>query len=119
VGVVRRRRVRHERLRVFARGSGVDATTQANGYSVGPTNTVLRFVKYVAGTSTTTDAAGGAVTANAWYWSRVRVNGSTIQQKMWPDGTTEPTTWAQTITDTQVTGPGGPVCSCPSWPRRA
>jgi hypothetical protein len=93
-------------LRVFARGSGVDATTQANGYSVGPTNTVLRFVKYVTGTSTTTDAAGGAVTANAWYWSRVRVNGSTIQQKMWPDGTTEPTTWAQTITDTQVTGPG-------------
>jgi hypothetical protein len=93
-------------LRVFARGSGVDATTQANGYSIGPTNTVLRFVKYVTGTSTTTDAAGGAVTANAWYWSRVRVNGSTIQQKMWPDGTTEPTTWAQTVTDTQVTGPG-------------
>jgi hypothetical protein len=93
-------------VRVFARGSGVDATTQANGYSVGPTNTVLRFVKYVAGTSTTTDTAGGALTANAWYWSRVRINGSTITQKMWADGTTEPTTWAQTITDTSVTGVG-------------
>jgi hypothetical protein len=93
-------------VRVFARGSGVDPNTQANGYSVGPTNTVLRFVKYVAGTSTTTDTAGGALTANAWYWSRVRINGSTITQKMWADGTTEPTTWAQTITDTSVTGVG-------------
>jgi hypothetical protein len=63
-------------------------------------------VKYVAGTSTTTDTAGGALTANAWYWSRVRINGSTITQKMWADGTTEPTTWAQTITDTSVTGVG-------------
>lgn len=93
-------------VRVFARGSGVDATTQANMYTIGSTNTVLRFTKYVAGTGTTTDSAGGGLVANTWYWTRARINGSTIQQRVWADGTTEPTTWAQTVTDTSITGVG-------------
>lgn len=92
-------------VRVFARATGATAA-EANGYAVGPVNTVLRTATYIAGVKTDTNATGGAVTADVWYWSRVRINGSTIQQKMWADGTTEPTTWAQSITNTQVTGVG-------------
>jgi hypothetical protein len=91
--------------RVFARGTGATAA-DINTYVVGPVNTVLRTAVYLAGTRTDTNSAGGVPTANVWYWSRVRVNGSTITQKMWADGTTEPTTWGQTVTNTQITGVG-------------
>ncbi len=42
----------------------------------------------------------------AKQWLRLRVSGSTIQFKIWADGTAEPTTWKATVTDTSVTAPG-------------
>ena len=91
--------------RVFARGSGADGTTNT-GVVVGPVNTILRTIQYVNGAATTTDAAGGGLVANSPYWARVKISGTSVQQRIWADGTAEPTTWAQTVTNTTVTAGG-------------
>jgi hypothetical protein len=39
-------------------------------------------------------------------WVRLRVSGSTIQYKLWPDGQAEPSSWRVSVTDTSVTAAG-------------
>src|SRR6266568_4557706 len=53
--------------------------------------------------------ASTAFTANAgtFYWLRATVQGSTLQAKIWQDGSGEPGTWTLTATDTSISGPGG------------
>lgn len=43
---------------------------------------------------------------NRWYWARFRVNGSTLQIKVWWHGTSEPSSWFRTISNTLVSAPG-------------
>ena len=40
---------------------------------------------------------------NTWYWMRFRAEGSTLSVRVWPDGTTEPTTWTQTAVNAALT----------------
>jgi hypothetical protein len=91
--------------RVFGRASGADSAT-ANCVIAGPVNTVLRTTSIVAGTGTDTNAAGGTLVALAWYQARVRMSGGTVTTRIWADTSTEPTSWAQTVSGVPVTGVG-------------
>ena len=42
----------------------------------------------------------------AKQWLRLRVSGSTIQFKIWTDGSSEPVEWEAVSTDSRVTAPG-------------
>jgi hypothetical protein len=98
-------------LSVFARGSGgwQNAYRPKNGYGVelqSNSGTVV-VQKSVNGTMTnlaSVTAAQQVTTGKQWL--RLRISGSTIQFKIWADGTSEPTTWKSTITDTSITAAG-------------
>src|SRR5205085_3303788 len=38
----------------------------------------------------------------AWYWSRFRVNGTSVQLRQWADGDAEPGAWDTTTTDAAI-----------------
>lgn len=73
---------------------------------INTTGTVqLAMEKTVAGTTTTLGAAttvGTGFVANQWWRIRVQRTGSTIRCRAWLDGTTEPSTWLFTTTDTAL-----------------
>jgi chitodextrinase len=96
---------------VYLRGSGgwQNAYRPKNGYGLqlqsnSGTVTVQKDVNGVA-TNLQSVTAGQAVTT-AKQWLRLRVVGSTIQFRIWTDGTAEPTSWKSTATDTDVTAAG-------------
>jgi chitodextrinase len=98
-------------LSVYLRGSGgwQNAYRPKNGYGLqlqsnSATVTVQKNLNSV--TSTVQSVAGGQAVTTAKQWLRLRVSGSTIQFKIWTDGTTEPAAWKATNTDTSVTAPG-------------
>ncbi|HEU5271049.1 MAG TPA: Ig-like domain-containing protein, partial [Jatrophihabitans sp.] len=98
-------------LSVYLRGSGgwQNAYRPKNGYGLelqSNSGTVV-LQKDVNGTATNLATVTGAQqVSTAKQWLRLRVSGSTIQFKIWTDGSTEPTTWTATSTDTDVTAPG-------------
>jgi hypothetical protein len=98
-------------LSVYLRGSGgwQNAYRPKNGYGVelqSNSGTVV-LQKDVNGTMTNIATVTGAQqVSTAKQWLRLRVSGSTIQFKIWTDGTTEPATWTATGTDTSITAPG-------------
>lgn len=96
---------------VNLRGSGgwTNAYRPRNGYGVefssNSTSPVIN--KSVNGTTTDLKTMSGAQPlSTAKRWVRMRVSGTTIQVKTWLDGTTEPTAWTGTVTDTTVTAAG-------------
>ena len=64
------------------------------------------FARQHEGTRHAEQVPGGQQLTTAKQWLRLRVSGSTIQFKVWTDGTTEPAAWASTSTDTSVTAAG-------------
>ena len=50
--------------------------------------------------------SGQTFTAGNKVNVRAQIIGSTIKTRIWKDGTTEPTTWPLSLTDTNVTAPG-------------
>ncbi len=98
-------------LSFYLRGSGgwQNAYRPRNGYGLqlqSNSGTVV-IQKNVNGvTSTVQSVAGGQAVSTAKQWLRLRVSGSTIQFKIWTDGTTEPVAWKATATDTDVTAAG-------------
>ncbi len=81
-------------------GSG----TTSSRYRLSVTGTTLTLAKTVSGTSTTLGTATVTLSANTFYWLRLSVIGTTIQGKMWADGTSEPSTWTiASVTDTSLT----------------
>jgi chitodextrinase len=98
-------------LNLTLRGSGgwAGAYRPASGYGLEFTSTTTSVtVKEVAGgtTSTLATLANAQAMTTAKQWVRLRVSGSTIQVKTWPDGQPEPTAWRTSITDTTVTAAG-------------
>ncbi|MFL6164068.1 MAG: fibrinogen-like YCDxxxxGGGW domain-containing protein [Jatrophihabitantaceae bacterium] len=98
-------------LSVFVRGSGgwQNAYRPKNGYGIQlqSNSGTVSVLKNVNGTVTTLqNVAGGQQVSTGKQWLRLRVVGSSIQFKVWADGTAEPTSWATTLTDTGVTGSG-------------
>lgn len=67
----------------------------------------LKLYKKVAGTATVINALTFSTTANTFYWMRFRVQGTTLEQRVWQDGTAEPSAWTYSATDTSLSGSGG------------
>jgi chitodextrinase len=96
---------------VYVRGTGgwQNAYRPLNGYGIqlqsDSANALLQ--KNVNGTVTTVATLTGASqVGTAKQWLRLRTVGSTIYVRTWVDGTTEPTTWRSTTTDTSLTAAG-------------
>jgi hypothetical protein len=47
-----------------------------------------------------------ALAANTQYWIRFQIVGTTLQARLWQDGTGEPGTWHVVATDSSITGSG-------------
>jgi len=98
-------------LSVYLRGSGgwQNAYRPKNGYGLElqSNSGTVAIRKDVNGTvSTIATVSGAQQVSTAKQWLRLRVSGSTIQFKIWTDGSSEPTAWTTTSTDTAVTAPG-------------
>lgn len=63
--------------------------------------------KAVSGTNTQLTTASFTITANTFYWMRLQIIGTTLNGKIWADGSAEPTAWTTTTTDSSVVGNGG------------
>ncbi len=98
-------------LCIYLRGSGgwQNAYRPKNGYGLqlqSNIGTVSVQKNFNSVTTTLASVSGGQAVTTAKQWLRLRVSGSTIQFKIWTDGTVEPTSWKSTMTDTDVTAPG-------------
>ncbi|HSW88162.1 MAG TPA: right-handed parallel beta-helix repeat-containing protein [Candidatus Saccharimonadales bacterium] len=60
----------------------------------------LYIQKSVNGTKTTVKSASFSASTNTSYTIRFQVSGTTLSARAWKTGTTEPTTWKLTATDT-------------------
>ncbi len=113
-------------LSMWTRASGgwVAAAKPSNGYGVVLTSgsKTLKVVKAVNSAQTTLRSVTGvqSTVAGQKQWIRLRAVGSTVQVKMWRDGTTEPSAWTVALTDTSVTSAGRPylaLSGSPSVPK--
>lgn len=94
-------------VRVVARAQS-DAR---NGYTAVITHTVAGAAKWslnrvvsAGGAGTLTLGSGTLLASGAQgtrWWIRLDVQGSQIEARFWQDGTSEPTTWKASVTDTQ------------------
>ncbi|HET7901327.1 MAG TPA: Ig-like domain-containing protein, partial [Candidatus Nanopelagicales bacterium] len=96
---------------VWTRGSGawVGTYRPRDGYGVelSSNSGTVAVLKSVAGTQSTIRSLTGAnklVTTKQWL--RIRVVGTTLQVKIWADGSPEPAAWTSTDTDSSVTAGG-------------
>lgn len=107
--------VGHAALRLFVRGSGGIGTE--TGYfltvssSIHPNDsnhaTSVHLYKYVNGVMTANLSKHYLTLDRAKrYWARVRVNGTTLQYRVWAYGAPEPTAWDATVTDASIAGGG-------------
>ena len=98
-------------LSIFTRGSGgwLNGYRPRNGYGLELTanSSTVTMKRVVNGTTTNLASTGGAQQVGGGkQWLRLRADGTTIQYRIWPDGTAEPPTWNATVTDANVTAPG-------------
>lgn len=98
-------------LNLYLRGAGGwrNAYRPASGYGLelnsGSTSVALK--RTVSGTVTTLASVSGAQQrSTAKQWLRLRVVGSTVQFKTWPDGQPEPTGWRGAVADAGLAGMG-------------
>lgn len=90
---------------VVARGSGAAATE--TGYVAGFLGREFRIGKYVAGTFTELAITTGFNAADSTrYYIRLRVNGTTVQGKVWDSAGGEPGPWTHTATDASISAAG-------------
>jgi hypothetical protein len=95
-------------LRISLRASGATGANQMpNAYrlEIGSNSTSIKLQKFVNSTVTQIGSFNytfGTTTQNV----RFRVQGSTIEAKVWASGTAEPATWSIVVTDTAITGTG-------------
>jgi hypothetical protein len=78
-------------------------TDTNNWYKAYISGTTLVIQKKVNGTTTTLSTKNFTATAGTSYTIRFDAVGSTLSAKVWQTGTTEPTNWISTVTDTSFT----------------
>lgn len=90
---------------LFVRGSGADEA--ATNYSIRLSSAAFRTY-YCAGSDSPTQVAttGVSLSGSTVYWIRFRVNGTTIQARIWADGGGEPGFWDLDSTNSNVTAAG-------------
>ncbi len=95
---------------VWSRASGgwLNAYRPQNGYGlqIPPDSTSVALQRVVNGALTNLDISSSQAVGAGRQWIRLRVVDSTIQYRIWADGTSEPTTWNVTLNDTTVTAVG-------------
>lgn len=103
------------RSAVIVRGSGT--TGAANGYLTFfvEESSVLLVAKFVAGTLTVLGSLSVTLPGSPEDWfTRFRVNGTTLRARTWRYDAVEPTTWGIDVTDSDLAGVGyvGFVSAC-------
>ena len=86
------------------RGSGVAGSE--TGYSASVGRNSIRMGKFVNGAYTALDSITETIPVGEWFWLRFRALGSTLQVKIWPDGTSEPAKWRRTTSDSSIEAGG-------------
>lgn len=89
------------------RGSG--AAAAENGYLIKfDVNSIgYKLQKFVAGVSTDLGTfVNFTMVSSVWYYVRFRVNGTTLQMRIWRDTEVEPSSWQVTATDSAVSAAG-------------
>lgn len=66
----------------------------------------LEFMVQSGGTWTIVENTSVSVSVNTFYWLRFEVQGSNVYLKLWPYGTTEPSSWTWSGTSSVITGAG-------------
>lgn len=90
---------------VVLRGSGSSGTE--NAYTCIFFGSELRISKYVSATLTTLATTSSlGLSANTYYWIRFRANGTSLQARIWADGSGEPGSWNLSTTDTSISTAG-------------
>ena len=100
-------------------------TDARNGYTGVITHTTAGAAKWslnrvvnAGGTGTLTLGSGTLLASGAdgtTWWIRIDVQGTQIKVRYWQDGTTEPSTWKASVTDSQWTS-GRPALASTSDP---
>jgi len=67
---------------------------------------VLDIRKAVSGRETSLGTASFTMNNDTLYWVRFRVQGSAIKLRIWADGDSEPATWNQEYTNSDITSAG-------------
>jgi hypothetical protein len=75
-------------------------TDTNNWYKAYVDGTTLVVQKKVSGATTILGTASFAATAGTSYTLRFRMVGTTLYARVWQTGTTEPSSWQITVTDT-------------------
>ena len=93
------------------RGSG-NAGSET-GYTASVTDARISIGKFVNGAYTALAYAPETIPVGEWLWIRFRAFGSSLQVKIWPDGTSEPAEWRRTVSDSSISEGGwvGPSAS--------
>lgn len=81
-------------------------SNDSNWYRCQITTNSLSMAKVVAGTYSDLAFSTPSLSAGVNYWLRFRIQGTTLSGKVWPDGTTEPSTWTLTTTDSSIASGG-------------
>jgi PKD repeat protein len=92
----------------FSIGAASDTAGIILGYQSNGTMNLARFggggnLEFMTGESgswTVVENATVSVSVNTFYWLRLEVQGSNVYLKLWPDGTTEPSSWTWSGTST-------------------
>ena len=98
-------------LNVYLRGSGgwQNPNRPRTGYGLNLVSTTgtITIQRNVNGTLTNLrTVAGGQAVTTARQWLRFRVDGQDVMFRTWRDGTTEPSTWTSTLSDSSIPGAG-------------
>ena len=98
-------------LRVSLRASGADKTTSSQmttGYrlEITPSTSAVHIKKIVNSTLTDLGQFNYSLTGSTPQQVRFQVQGSTIRARIWALGTSEPSTWSLSVSDSEITTPG-------------
>ncbi len=88
------------------RGSGTTTTETAYIASIDSSGGNIDVRKYDAGTASSVSSTTKTISTDTWYWSRFRVNGTTLRLRVWADSVSEPGTWDIDTTDSAISGDG-------------
>jgi hypothetical protein len=75
-------------------------------HNVGDTSTLRLTKRNVTTTDFGSSVSIGTLVPEAWYWFRFRVVGTTLEGKVWADGSGEPSSWQVTATDSDFASGG-------------
>lgn len=95
-------------IRLVARASGTTGSETSYHLIVNATAANIYLHKYVAGVSANigSSASFSPPGVNSWLYARFRVNGTTLQGKIWSEGIAEPADWMVVETDSSISAAG-------------